>query len=67
MVPSATGAGERGKEARVEWEGNGCFGAVIWDFEWGRGLRLKLGLGRVGEGLGGYRRGGWGWREGDPG
>lgn len=37
----------------MEWEGNGCFGAVIWDFEWGRGLRLKPGPGRVGQGLGG--------------
>ncbi len=50
LVPSATGAGGRGKKARVEWEGNGCFRAVIWDSEWGRGLRLKLGLGR-GNGL----------------
>lgn len=42
-VPSATGAGRRGKKARVEWDGNGCFWAVIW--EWGRGLKLEMGRG----------------------
>lgn len=45
LVPSATGAGGRGKKACVEWEGNGCFWAVIWDSKWGRGWSKKW-LGR---------------------
>lgn len=56
LVPSATGAGGSEKEARVEWEGNGCFRAVMWDSEGGWSWRWGGENGRSWEGGKGVTR-----------